>query len=49
MMRTRATVTTRLMPKRFINAAANGPINPNNSSLTAMASEISSLRHPNSC
>ena len=48
MMNSRAALTTRLMPKRFMNAAANGPIRPNSSSRMARAEEISAFCQPNS-
>ena len=47
-MMTSATSSTRRTPKRFITAAANGPIKPNSAMLTATANEIAVRFHPNS-
>ena len=48
MIRSRAAVTTRRMPKRFMNAAANGPMSPNSTSRIAKANEMSAFCQPNS-
>ena len=44
-----AQIITRRSPKRFMNAAANGPNNPNSKSRSASAEEICALSQPNSC
>jgi hypothetical protein len=44
-----AAIMTRLSPKRFMNAAANGPNNPNSRMRNASAVEMASLLQPNSC
>ena len=44
----RAALTTRRRPKRFMNAAANGPIRPNRTRRIAKASEMSPVCQPNS-
>ena len=41
-----AVITTRRIPKRSINAAAKGAVRPNNRTLIATASEISSRDQP---
>ena len=41
-------MTTRRMPKRFMNPAAKGPIRPNNTRRIAMAVEICCAVQPNS-
>ena len=43
-----ATIMTRRKPKRFMNAAANGPNSPNNRMRIASAVEMASLLQPNS-
>ena len=42
------TVTVR-MPKRFMSAAANGPVNPNKRRLMKTAKEMTARFQPNSC
>ena len=45
---TSALGTTRRNPNRASNAAANGPMRPNSSTLTETANPMSALLHPNS-
>jgi hypothetical protein len=45
----RAQMTTRRTPKRFMNAAANGPESPNSSRLIETATEMTARLQPNSC
>ncbi len=44
-----AQMITRRTPKRFMNAAANGPNKPNSKMRSASAEEICALSQPNSC
>jgi hypothetical protein len=44
-----AVTVTRLMPNRTMSAAANGPLNPYSTRLTATAREMDARSHPNSC
>lgn len=44
-----AVAATRRMPKRFMKAAAKGPIRPKSSRRMAKAPEISAADQPNSC
>ena len=44
-----ATMITRRTPKRFMNAAANGPNKPNSMMRSASAEEICASLQPNSC
>ncbi|MEZ0051637.1 hypothetical protein ABIA30_002645 [Mycobacterium sp. MAA66] len=46
-MRSSATVSTGRIPKRSINAAANGAVSPNNVMLTDMASPTVACDQPN--
>ena len=48
MTQSSAVPTTGRRPKRFMNAAANGPIRPNSTSRIANAIEMSPVCQPNS-
>ncbi len=48
MMKSRAVTTTRRRPKRFMNAAANGPMKPKRRRRSASAKEMSAVCQPNS-